>query len=69
MQVNIFVSEVTQDGSPTSMLVLPYGLQAVIPVHLREVDWRYLARAEVDDPLIGLGRASVEAALARMAMC
>lgn len=63
MQVNVFVSEVTQDGRPTSMLVLPYGPEAIIPEHLRQVDWRYLATAEADDRIIGLGREVVEAAL------
>jgi hypothetical protein len=64
VQVNVFVSEVEHDGSPTAMLVLPFGPEAAIPEHLRKVDWRYLATAEADDALIGLGREGVEAALA-----
>ncbi|ODT80486.1 MAG: hypothetical protein ABS76_16255 [Pelagibacterium sp. SCN 64-44] len=64
MQVNVFVSEVEQDGTPTAMLVLPFGPEAAIPEHLRKVKWRYFATADADDAIIGLGRRDVESALA-----
>jgi hypothetical protein len=65
MQVNVFVSEVHQDGEPTQMLALPSGPEAVIPSHLRGIDWRYFATTESDDKIIGLAPGEVEVALAR----
>jgi hypothetical protein len=64
MQVNVFVSKVEQDGSPTSMLVLPISAEAAIPKHLQGVEWRYLATTDTADEVIGLGRQGVEAAIA-----
>lgn len=65
MQVNVFVSEVRQDGEPAQMLVLPYGPQAAIPSHLQSIEWRYFATAEADDRIIGLPAGEAEIALAR----
>lgn len=64
MQVNVFVSAVEQDGSPTSMLVLPSKADAAIPKHLQTVEWRYLATVDAGDEVIGLGARSVELAIA-----
>lgn len=64
MQVNVFISEVKQNGEPTQMLVLPYGPEALIPSHLRHLEWRYFATAEADDRIIGLPPGEVEVALA-----
>lgn len=64
MQVNVFVSEVKQDGEPTSMLVLPFGPEAAIPKHLQGLEWRYLATVDADDPVIGSPAGGVASALA-----
>ena len=64
MQVNVFVSEVKQDGQPTVMLVLPTGPEAAIPAHLRDVQWRYFATTDAGDEVIGVPGRSVELALA-----
>jgi hypothetical protein len=63
MQVNIFVSEVIQDGQPSTMLVLPVGPDAKIPKHLQNIEWRYLATTEADDRIIGMERGEVEVAI------
>lgn len=60
MQVNVFVSEVKQNGEPTSMLVLPAGPEAAIPKHLQDIEWRYLATTDAGDTLIGYSRESIE---------
>ncbi|MFD2646377.1 hypothetical protein ACFSX5_01055 [Devosia albogilva] len=65
MQVNVYVSELHQDGQPTQMLVLPFGPDAAIPAHLQNMQWRYFATTEVDDRIIGLTRGEVEVALHR----
>jgi hypothetical protein len=64
MQVNVFVSDVRQDGEPAQLLVLPYGPLAAIPGHLQNIEWRYLATTEADDRIIGLPAGEVEVALA-----
>jgi hypothetical protein len=64
VQVNVYVSEVHQHGLPTQMLVLPFGPEAKIPVHLQDVQWRHFATTEADDQIIGLTRGAVEVALA-----
>ena len=64
MQVNVFLSEVKQDGQHTQMLVLPYGPLAAIPGHLLGIEWRYFATAESDDRLIGLAAGEVEIEIA-----
>jgi hypothetical protein len=64
MQVNVFVSEVKQDGSPTNLLVLPFGPEAVIPHHLHHIEWRYFATTDSGDSTIGRNKKEVEAALA-----
>jgi hypothetical protein len=64
MQVNVFVSEVRQDGEPTQMLVLPFGPEAAIPAHLQGTEWRYFATTEADDKIINLPQGEVEVAIA-----
>lgn len=64
MQVNVFVSEVRQDGGPTQMLVLPFGPEAAIPTHLQGIEWRYFATTEADDRIINVPPGEVEVALA-----
>lgn len=63
MQVNVFVSEVAQDGSPTTMLALPIDPFAAVPKHLRGTEWRYLATADAGDPVLGTPASEVEAAI------
>jgi hypothetical protein len=63
MRVNVFVSEVRQDGEATQLLVLPYGPLAVIPTHLQGIEWRYFATTEADDKIIGLHPGEVEIAI------
>lgn len=65
MRVNVFISEVQQNGTAAQMLVLPYGPEATIPAHLQHMGWRHLAVAEADDKIIGLTKGEVEAGLAR----
>lgn len=64
MQVNVFISEVTQDGAPTAMLVLPSGPEAAIPPHLQHVDWRYFATVDSKDEIICRATGDVDTALA-----
>lgn len=64
MRVNVFVSEVEQDGTPTSMLVLPFTPDAVIPNVMQHIEWRYLATTNAGDSLIGFPRENVEFLLA-----
>lgn len=63
MQVNVFISAVEHDGSPTQMLVLPFGPEAAIPRHLQHIDWRYFATTFAGDSVIGAEKAEVEVAL------
>ena len=63
MQVNVFVSEPRQNETLRQLLLLPYGLEAVIPPHLRGIDWRYLATTQADDKLIDLPTGEVDVAM------
>ncbi|QQR38025.1 hypothetical protein [Devosia rhizoryzae] len=63
MQVNVFISEVQQDGERTQMLVLPTGPAAAIPIHLQDRNWRYFATTDADDQCIGLPKGEVSVAL------
>ena len=63
MQVNVFISEVKQDGELTQMLVLPTGPSAAIPAHLQHRSWRYFATTDADDQCIGLPKGEVGVAL------
>ncbi len=65
MQVNVFISEVKQDGLAPTIVVLPSGPQAAIPKHLQHMEWRYFATVESGDKITGAPAGEVEAALAR----
>ena len=63
MRVNVFVSEVMQNGEPTALLALPASPEAAVPAHLQNVEWRYFATVDAGDAVIGLPVDGVEAAL------
>lgn len=64
MRVNVFIA--LDDGKmPHELLVLPYGPTAVIPTHLRHLDWQNLATTMTDDKLLGRASAEIDASIAR----
>ena len=65
MQVNVFISEVKQDGTAPTILVLPATAHAGIPRHLQDIEWRYFATTEADDKLLNTAPGEVEDAIAR----
>lgn len=65
MQVNVFIPFPQQDSAATPMLILPDAPDAVVPEHLRHIEWRYFATVQTGDYLFGMAKDTVEAALAR----
>lgn len=63
MQVNVLVTD-GADGVRTPLLVMPFGTDASIPDHLREMHWRELATATTDDRLLRRQRDRIEAEIA-----
>lgn len=64
MQVNVFIPAAETEDSPTAMLVLPDASDAVVPEHLRHIEWRYYATVQAGDGLLGEEKATVETVLA-----
>ncbi len=63
MQVNVFVSQVHQDGSPTQTLILPAVPEAAIPKHLQNIEWRYFVTTDSSDSVIGAYPSELENSL------
>ena len=63
MQVNVLVRN-GMAGEVTSLLVLPFGCDASIPEHIRNMGWRGLATATTDDRLLWPGQSKIEADIA-----
>lgn len=56
MQVNVFITRLNRQ-----LLVLPYGPQTAVPLHLRHLRWYDLATTRTDDRLLARSASQIEA--------